>query len=309
MIFGDHDVDIVRIHIHADYISHRRRVYRAGDDLVPARLDRDLIVHALEDDRDDLAFDDPLLRRCDLDVLRPDDRGNVRSLVHVVNAGKFASAEAGFHFPGHDPVEDIALPDEVGDKGVLRLVVNILRRADLLCLALGHDNDAVGHRQRFFLVMRDVNERNAERVVHLLELELHFLAHLEIQRAERLVEKEDRRLIDKSSRDRDSLLLTAGERRDSAALEAFQIDQVEDLLDLSLDLRLLHLLLTKTEGDILINIHMRKERVPLEYCVDRPLVGRKGCDIPPLKKDLAVRRKIEARDHAERRRLAAAGRA
>ena len=157
--------------------------------------------------------------------------------------------------------------------------------------------------------MGDVNERNAERVMHLLELDLHFLAHLEIQRAERLVEEQDRRFIDKGSRDRDPLLLTAGERRDGAALEAFQIDQVEDLLDLSLYLGLLHLLLTKTEGDILINIHMRKERVPLEYCVDRPLVGRKGCDIPPLKKDLAVRRKIEARDHAERRRLAAAGRA
>ena len=45
----------------------------------------------------------------------------------------------------HDPVQDIGLSDEVRHKGVLRLIVDIRGRADLLDHAPVHDYDSVGH--------------------------------------------------------------------------------------------------------------------------------------------------------------------
>ena len=44
-----------------------------------------------------------------------------------------------------------------------------------------------------------------------LQLELHLLAQLQVERAERLVEKQHLRLVDERARERDALLLAAGE--------------------------------------------------------------------------------------------------
>ena len=43
-----------------------------------------------------------------------------------------------------------------------RAVIDVERRADLVGAAFMHDHDAVGDRQRFFLIMSDENGRNAE---------------------------------------------------------------------------------------------------------------------------------------------------
>ena len=48
------------------------------------------------------------------------------------------------------------------------MVVYLVGRADLLDKSLVKDRDAVGKRQRFFLVVRDVNRRDAEIALHLL---------------------------------------------------------------------------------------------------------------------------------------------
>ena len=65
--------------------------------------------------------------------------------------------------------------------------------ADLLDLALRHHREAVAHHERFFLVVRDVDERDADLALDAHQLELHLLAELEVERAERLVEQEHRR--------------------------------------------------------------------------------------------------------------------
>ena len=44
-----------------------------------------------------------------------------------------------------------------------------------------YNDDLIGHRERFFLVVRDIDEGDAQLVVHVFKLELHLLAHLEIQ--------------------------------------------------------------------------------------------------------------------------------
>jgi hypothetical protein len=58
-----------------------------------------------------------------------------------------------------NPVHDA---DELGYERGGRVVVELVRRGDLLELALPHDPDPVRHRQRFLLVVRDEQGGGAE---------------------------------------------------------------------------------------------------------------------------------------------------
>ena len=77
--------------------------------------------------------------------------------------------------------------------------------------------------------MGHVDERDPD--VHLdpLQLDLEALAELEVERAERLVEEEHVGLVDERPRERDALLLAAGQLVGAALLVAGQVDQLEDL--------------------------------------------------------------------------------
>ena len=111
------------------------------------------------------------------------------------------------------------------------MLVDLARASDLLDLAAVHDCDPVGHRERLFLVVRDVDERRPELVLDSLELELHLLAQLDVEGAERLVEEQRRRPVDERACERDALLLAAGELPRPPPLEALEPDDVQDLED------------------------------------------------------------------------------
>ena len=64
----------------------------------------------------------------------------------------------------------------------------------------------------------------------------------------------------------------------------------------------------KAEGDVPGHRHMRKKGVALEHHAHVPLVRGKSGDVPALNPDRAPCRLDEARDHAQGRCLAAAGR-
>ena len=74
-----------------------------------------------------------------------------------------------------------------------------------------HHGDAVAHRQRLLLVVRDVDEGDADLALDALQLDLHLLAELEIERAERLVEQQHLGLVDQGAGQRDALPLAARE--------------------------------------------------------------------------------------------------
>ncbi len=65
-------------------------------------------------------------------------------------------------------------------------------------------------------------------------------------------------------------------------------------------------ILFQTEGDVLLDGHVRKQRIGLEHHVDRPPVGRQPAERLPLQKDLAARRRFQASQNSQQRGLAAA---
>ena len=79
--------------------------------------------------------------------------------------------------------------------------------------------------------MRDVDERDADVVLDRLQLELHLLAELEVERAERLVEQQHLRLVHKRAGERDPLLLTTGELARLALAHPLQADDLQHRLD------------------------------------------------------------------------------
>ena len=79
-------------------------------------------------------------------------------------------------------MQQVGLAQEIGDEGGCRRVVDFGGRADLLDNACIHDDDLVGHGQRFFLVVRDEDRGDAGRLLDLLDLDAHFLAHIGVER-------------------------------------------------------------------------------------------------------------------------------
>ncbi len=70
-----------------------------------------------------------------------------------------------------------------------------------------HDGDAIRHRHRLLLVVGDEDEGDADLALDALQLDLHLLAQLEVERPERLVEQEHPWVVDQCARERDALLL------------------------------------------------------------------------------------------------------
>ena len=150
-------MDIKGIHAHADGIPHLLRNGGVDQPLTVVAAHRHLEVHALEDDVLDHAVELSLIGLDHLDILGTDD--DVDGLVllkALVNAVQLHAEEPHLAVLEHDAVDDIRLADEVGDKGVGGFVIDIFGRTDLSDHAVVHDTDAIGHRQRFFLVMGNI---------------------------------------------------------------------------------------------------------------------------------------------------------
>ena len=89
------------------------------------------------------------------------------------------------------------------------------------------DDDAVGERDRFGDVVRHQQRGEFLLAPDALQQALHGDAGERVERAERLVERENARPADQRAGERDALLLSAGKHgRPSVAL-AFELDRVQ----------------------------------------------------------------------------------
>ena len=85
-----------------------------------------------------------------------------------------------------------------------------------------------------------------------------------------------------------------------------ELDHLEHLADAPRDLGLRHAHLLEAEGDVLLDRHVREQRVRLEHHVHGLLVRRHVGHVDAVDVDLAAGRPLEAGQHPQQRRLAAA---
>ncbi len=206
----------------------------------------------------------------------------------------------------HPRLEDVRAADEIGDERAGRPLVDLARGADLFDPALREDGDAVGEGERLGLVVGDVDRRLAEPPLQKTQLVAHLDAQLEVQVGQRLVEQKEARLQHERAGDGHALLLAAGELGGVARPEARQVDEVQHLADPALDRRLVDLAQPQAEGDVVEHREVGEQRVVLEDESDVAAMRRPVVQSPAAQRDGALGQRLESRDAAKRRRLAAA---
>ena len=134
---------------------------------------------------------------------------------------------------------------------------------------------------RLFLVVRDVDEGDADLGLDPLQLDLHLLAELQVERAQRLVEQQHLRLVDERPRQRHALRLAAGELRRLARPRSRGAGPARASRPTCWrDLGFGHAAaLAEAEGDVVEDGHVREQRVVLEDGVDLALVRRQPGDV------------------------------
>jgi hypothetical protein len=204
--------------------------------------------------------------------------------------------------------EPVRLAHEISDEQGRRAPVDLLRRTDLFQHAVVHHRHPVRHREGFFLIVGDVDECDADATLDVLELTLEFLAELEIQGAEGLVQQQHLRVLDQRPGEGHPLLLSSGELPGPGALATRQLHQCQHLGSALPDFLLRQPLLDQTEGDVGRHIEVGKQRVALENGIYRPPIGRDACDVSVANVDMAGIGILEPGDETKRGRLPASAR-
>jgi hypothetical protein len=156
--------------------------------------------------------------------------------------------------------------------------------------------------------VRDVDEGDSDLLLDPLQLALHLLAELQVERPERLVEEQHLRPVDDRPRERDALALPAGELHGLAVAEALEPDDRQRLVGAAAPVRALDAFHPEAVLDVVADGHVREERVVLEDGVHVPVVGRPVRDVDAAEPDAPGVGPLEAGDHPKRRRLARPGR-
>ena len=187
----------------------------------------------------------------------------------------------GAHLP-HRAVQEVRLAEEVGDEAGARALVQRFRRAHLHQPAVVQDGDLVGERQRLLLVMRDVDEGAADAAVQRLQLVLQFGPQLLVERRERLVQQQQRRVEDQGAGQRHALLLAARKLRRPAFGEGGKLHQVERRAHLRVAVGAGQAADPQREGDVLRHRHVREQRIALEDHAEVAPLRRQGGDVAAI---------------------------
>src|SRR5450759_611253 len=196
--------------------------------------------------------------------------------------------------------------DEAGDEHVVGRVVHVARGADLLQDTVLEDRDAVTHGQGLGLVVRDVDGRDAEAALERRDLRAGLDTELGVEVRQRLVHEEHLGRTHDRAAHRDALTLAT---REGLRLAVQVLGEVEDLggvLDARADLGLRGAGDLEREAHVVSDGHVRVQRVVLEDHRDVAVLGLHVGDLAVADQDAAGVDVLEAREHAERGRLATA---
>ena len=120
-------------------------------------------------------------------------------------------------------------------------------------------------------------------------------AHLRVERAERLVEQQHRRIDRERPREAHPLALAAGELRRVALREPVELDELEQLVHALRDLGLGALADLQAEGDVVVDRHVLERGVVLEDEADAALLRRTPVTSLLVDEDGCLRRPSPAR--------------
>src|SRR5260370_12058830 len=239
-----------------------------------------------------------------LDAARLHDHSRPRLLALGKHANLLRAHDKA-HPVAHKHVRDA---DEPGDELGRGPLVDLDGGADLLDLAVRHDRHPVAHRQRLLLVVCDIDERDADRLLDLLQLDLHLLAKLELECAQRFLAPQHLSFVDHGPREGDALALAAGQLVRSPLAEPGEAHHLERSLDSLLACLPRDTLDSPPVADVLGDRHVREERVVLEHGVGVPDVWRNGGDVAAAELDPAGVRALETGEQPQQHRFARARR-
>ena len=168
---------------------------------------------------------------------------------------------------------------------------------------------AVRHGQRLALVMRDEHDGNAQRLLQMLDFNLHPLPQLLVQRAKRFVHQYEFRLKHQRARQRHALLLATRELRGFTVFETLQPHHGQRLGHPCLRRCPTHAAIAQRERDVLGDVHVRKQRVILEHEADIALFRRQRLHRLAVEQNMPGGGPLEAAQHHQRGGLARPGRA
>ena len=165
-------------------------------------------------------------------------------------------------------------PTKSATNGVARVGVELLRRVQLLQPALAHDPDPVGHGEGLLLVVGDEERGGADLELDATDLVAQLGAHLGVERRQRLVEQQHRRLDGQRPGQRDPLLLAAGELGGVVVGLVREPDELEHLPRPGGPLGPVDLAQPQAELDVGLRGQVGEQRVGLEDHAHVALVGR-----------------------------------
>ena len=203
--------------------------------------------------------------------------------------------------------QKVGAPDEIGDEATSGSLVNIFRRANLLDAASVEDGNAIGHGERFDLIVSDEKAGNPELALDVADLAAQFLAQLGVQIGEWLIQEQDRRFDDQCPCQRYPLLLAAGELTDAPLAVVLEANQRQGPFHALLRFDLRHAGHLQTENNIVEDVEMRKEGVVLKDDAHPAPIWRQRRDGTSRQGNGARGRRHKSGNHAQRRCFAASG--
>ena len=137
--------------------------------------------------------------------------------------------------------------------------------------------------------MGNKNKGNAQALLQFTKLILHVCPQFQVKGRQGLIQEDYSRFIDNRPCNSHPLALTTRKFLDRAFLKASQLYHFKDFCHSFLNFRLVYLLQTKGEGNILKHIHVWEKGIRLEDSMDIPFVGRYIIDPNTIQEDISCR--------------------
>ena len=123
-------------------------------------------------------------------------------------------------------------------------------------------------------------------MLNALEFHLHLLAQLQVQCAQRLVQKQNTGMVDEGAGNGNTLLLAARKTVDAAVLKTLQVYHLQHFLHTGAAFLFVHLVQLKAEFNVFVHIEVGEQGITLENGVYLALIGRQVVDSCAIKKNV-----------------------